>query len=287
MTNLKKLFLSIFFLCLSGGGWAAPFLTREAAPLGTLTYAAGISVAQREDTFGSPEMKYRTVLFPFYMRLGVTNRLDMGFTLKSFSHRIKSHDKHFSGSATSIFVPELKWNILQDFSIFGAYSLNKDEDSGDALPVGQGNDIELLAIYSSRGNIPVHLNIGYVWRADYSTRMGVQSQDRVQFDPGDIFEAKAALEVPLGQHFSFLTETAYYKFGSQTVDGETISESAGDALDLLTGLAWSCWGWTVGTEVGFGLLDERYTSFDIERGSGDYSVSVYTSYRLAPWWRRK
>jgi hypothetical protein len=100
--------------------------------------------------------------------------------------------------------------------------------------------------------------------------------------PGNIFEAKTALEIPLNYHISILGELAYYNFSQTTIAGVAIPDSAGEALDGTTGITWAFAGWNIGLGASFGLLDEQHTSFDLERGAGDIKGIFSVSYKLVP-----
>jgi len=231
-------------------------------------------------------MNYETVAIPFYARLGIFNNLDLGFSLKTLSNSLKKDGAKYSGSSDAVFSPELKWAINQKLSILGILTLNNPPHQTDPLPVGNGNDWELVGCYSPGTTWPLHFNVGYVWRRPYKNKFGVVGGPVTTFEPGNIFEARGALEIPLRYNFSLLTETAYYYVGTQKVSGVPISGTAGTAWDALAGLNWEWKGWILGVEGGLGLLDESHTSFDLERGAGDGMVVFYTSYRLPPWWSK-
>ena len=100
--------------------------------------------------------------------------------------------------------------------------------------------------------------------------------------PGDIFESRLALEVPVWRFFSLLGELAYYDTDTKEIAGLEVAGSAGEALDGLVGITWSRFGWNIGVGAGFGLLEESHTSFDLERGAGDFMYKVSVAYKLTP-----
>lgn len=285
---MKKLLLaSLAFFFIPSLLSARPFLTREGPSLGFMTFEAGLAVTQRNDSFGSPEKKYETATIPFYARLGILNRLDLGFTIKYLDHRLSLGSSKLDGSVTSLVAPEAKWALTDNFSLLGIFTPTRAEQEADTLPMGRGNDFEMVACYSPATAWPLHFNLGEVWRGRYKSHFGVPTGPVATVEPGNIFEAKAALEIPLRSHFSILTETAYYYVDTMKISGNSLADSSGSACDALIGLDWGWKGWNVGVEAGFGLLSESHTSFEVERGSGDVQLIFYTSYRLAPWWMKK
>ena len=150
------------------------------------------------------------------------------------------------------------------------------------LPVERGDDYELKALFSIPLRWPILLNAGYVWKGVYESDLGAHHQPQFRIEPGNIIETSGALEIPVRWHFSIIGEGAYYHVAQRRVEEEVVNDSAGDAADASVGLNWRSHGWDVGSAISFGLLSERFTSFDLERGSGNVTYRFQAHYRLAP-----
>lgn len=260
---------------------ARPLLTEEVPTVGRAAFEVGFSPSYRTDTFNEPENTYETVALPVHFAVGLHSRLDIGFELTSLSQRLERQNVRFKGSRTGFFSPYIK---LSPASYWGAKVIwhTKLAEREQELPVGRGHDVEALVLFQLPSAWPLYFNLGYVFKDTYESKFGIASGSLFQVEPGNILEARAAAEVPLFWNMNFLLETAYYNVEKKTIGSETVPNSSGDVLDLITGLGWAYKGWNMNLGVGFGLLDENLTSFDLERGAGDVWTAFSLSYRLAP-----
>ena len=90
------------------------------------------------------------------------------------------------------------------------------------------------------------------------------------------------MEIPIPAHFYLISEAAYYTVSSRKHNDVAIPNTSGEAADVLFGLGWGYAGWNMYSGVGFGLLEESHTSFDVERGAGDVQYRLGLSYKLKP-----
>ena len=261
---------------------ARPLVTEPVAPLGRLMFETGFAASYRHDVFREPKMSYETVTLPFEAKLGITDRLDAGIQMSFLSQRLDTPDARYSGSRSALFNPELKYAFHDDFGLQFIYHVGISEEGNQELSIARGDDYEVKALFHVPLVIPIEINLGYDFRNDYFSSLGIRGGPKSRVNPSDIMEANAAAEFPLLWHVALLTEGAYYVVGKQRVDGVVQNGSNGTAADALVGLTWTNAGWSVGTGVAFGLLQESHTSFDLERGAGDYQIRGRISYRLKP-----
>jgi len=261
---------------------ARPLITRELNTLGRNTFEAGFSISERIDEFNTPRDTYQTVFVPVYMRFGLFKRLDVGLELEHASHRLDTNGKRLKGSKPARFSPEIKLTFSDSLGILGVLEVESEEENGQDIPISRGNNYEILALYKFSSLWPLQLNAGVVLREEYSAQLGIQDGPNRNVDPGTIFETSLALEIPMKKGFFLLSELAYYDVANQKLDGITVQDSAGQALDALVGMVWVHKGWNIGLGASFGLLDESHTSFDINRGAGEVSGKFAVSYKLKP-----
>lgn len=261
---------------------ARPFITDEVATLGQWVFEAGLSAAHRRDEFKEPETHYDTVALPFEMRIGVHERLDLGFDLTYLSQRIETTGAHYTGSRSALFSPMLRFSPSRYFGTQFHWHTAIGDEADQELPIARGDDFELKALFSYPARIPLLLNVGYVWKGDYHSRQGVAEQRKFRLSPGDIFETSASIELPLAWGLSVIGEGAYYHVETRAVDHVDLPGSSGEAADASVGLNWRWKSWDLGAAASFGLMDESHTSFDLERGSGDVTYRFQAHYRLTP-----
>jgi hypothetical protein len=139
-----------------------------------------------------------------------------------------------------------------------------------------------LALYSLPTRWPVNFNAGYVLRDPYNSKLGVETGEKTRVRPGDIFELRTSMQIPIPAHFAILTELAYYHVQREELNSVLVPDSAGQAMDALVGLSWDYNSWYLTGGVAFGLLDESHTSFDMERGAGDMMYRLRLGYKLFP-----
>lgn len=259
--------------------WSRPLWTEEAATRGKFVFESGIGLSQRFDEFKTPETEYQTVLIPARIRWGPHDRLDLGFTLRHAAQQLKINGAKFSGSQNAQFSPEFKWRFFDSTSMLFIWHLSQNEKD-ETLPLARGNDLEIILAHDFPLECPVFLNVGYLLRRDYDSNFGVLNTPRSNVEPGDIFQAKGAFEIPLIYSFSLVTELAYHHVSEGGINGARVVGSSGETLDVLTGINWGWNGWNVGGGVAFGLLDESHTSFAIDRGAGDFMFQFNLSYKL-------
>ena len=259
---------------------ARPLLTRPEETVGRYAFESQFSIFGRRDVFNSPKSTYRSVGIPVAARLGITPRFDFGFTLDSYTQTLESSGDEISGSRNGLISPEVKYALFDDVSLLGIWHMRSPEISDQTLPVARGDDFEFMALAKIPTAWPITFNGGYLYRNPYHSEKGTENAVKVKFEPGNIWEARSALEVPLPAHFVGLGEMAYYHVTSETIGGEHIQSSKGDAADALIGLSWDYKAWSLGTGVAFGLLNERHTSFDLERGAGDVTYRFSAVYKL-------
>lgn len=261
---------------------ARPLITEEVAPVGKLMFELGFQASYRKDTFREPETDYETVTLPVEAKIGLTPRLETGFKLNYISQRMETPDATYDGSRTSLFSPHLKYSPTDYAGLLFLYHVAGGEEEDPELPVARGDDYEVKALFRLPFRVPVEINLGYVFRNAYSSKLGIRGGREYRVEPGDIAEASLATEIPFKWGLALLTEAAYYTVKEQRVAGVRNLESDGEAADALVGLTWTRGGWFLGTGVAFGLLDESHTSFDLERGAGDYQVRWMLAYQLRP-----
>jgi hypothetical protein len=262
---------------------ARPMITEEVATVGKLMFEAGFKASYRVDSFKAPEKTdYETVNIPVEAKLGLSPRLEAGVVLNYVSHRLDTPNALYSGSRTALFSPEVKYSPWSAFGLQIIYHTAIAEEETQELPVARGDDYEVKALFRVPMRVPLQINLGYLFRNSYSTRFGVEGGPKYRVEPSDVAEASIAAEIPLKWGFGLLTEAAYYRVGEQSTADVTNEESDGEAMDALVGLTWTRGGWALGTGVAFGLLDESHTSFDLQRGAGDYQLRWMASYRLKP-----
>jgi len=258
-----------------------PLLTEEVDTLGKFTFEAGFDISIRTDDFGFPKSTVETVFFPVSAHLGLSENLDVGLSFSQSTQRIKTPGGKLSGSASGQLDLQTKFSPWDHMGFLAVWKTSTSEEEDD-LPIGRGNDVELTALFSLPRPWRPQFNIGYVFKGDYDSSFGIRNQPPSDLDPGNIFETKASVEIPIKFNFNLLTELAYYNVASQSINGVKVKGTDGEAMDALVGLTWAWGGWNIGTGVGFGLLEESHTSFDLERGAGDvyYQFSLY--YKLKP-----
>jgi hypothetical protein len=276
---MKKLFFSVVLLT-SSRLYARPIITEDAPTLGRATFEAAFHGSVRDDQFNDPTSTYRTTHLPLRARIGITNRLDLGFTLSHLSHSLRTGGARLKGSRPALFSPEFKYAITPSIGILAIWHTHNKEKSGQELPIARGDDYEFLALYTLPTRFKSHINVGYLSRGNYHSKFGIDGGQLINVSPGNIWEARASLEIPLKHAFSGLTELSYYDVGTKRIGGVNIDNSAGQAMDALVGIIWEDKGWNIGLAAAFGLLDESHTSFDLERGAGDVTYHLTFSYRL-------
>ena len=274
----------LLFMCLGAAAFsqARPLLTEEANTSGRLTFDANISMKLREDTFGTPQTKYQTVVFPWQARLGITSKLDAGFMLNYVSQRLQQNGIRYEGTANELFSLFVKYNPWEHLGFMLYWHAKRAEQDNQSLPIARGDDIEALMLYSAPTPWPLTFNAGYVMRDPYNNKFGIAAGEPTRVRPGDILELKSSLQIPLPAYLSILSELAYYHVQKESLGDVGIENSAGDALDALIGLSWDYKAWYISGGVSCGLLNESHTSFDLERGSGDVSYHLRLGYKLLP-----
>lgn len=256
-------------------------MTEEAQTLGQYYFDAAFSVADRGDNFGSPKVKYTTFTVPVRARLGVLSWADVGVTFRYVSQHLERGSDKLTGSSVGQVSPEFKLALSDRIGFLGIWHLRSGGNEDD-LPIARGPDLEAVLLYQVPTAWPFHLNAGYVFREHYGSNLGIHDGTGVQVKPGNIFESRAALEIPLSDTFGLSTELAYYHVNEEKIAGEAVLGSAGEAMDALVGLVWHRGGWNMGLGAGFGLLKESHTSFDLERGAGDTLIKWTVAYKLKP-----
>jgi len=259
---------------------ARPIITEEAATLGRSTFEATFKGSVREDSFNTPESTYKSAVLPVRARLGLLSKLDLGFTLTHLSQSLETGNTRLTGSRPALFSPELKYSVNNSIGVLAIWHTALQEKPQQELPIARGDDYEIVSLFRIPVRFPSHLNIGYLFRGNYRSRFGIEGGPISKVTPGDIFQAKTSLEIPLRNAFSLLSELAYYNVQTRKIDGVDLNGSAGDALDALVGISWENKGWNIALATSFGLLNESHTSFDLERGAGDVSYHLSFSYRL-------
>jgi len=274
--------LTLISLLVAAPAAAHPLITEPVAPLGRLMFESGFAATFRSDAFREPKTTYETSNIPFEARLGVTDRLDVGVTMNYLSQRLRGPEFDYKGSRTAVFNPELKYAFNDIVGLQFIYHNGISEEGAQELSIARGDDYELKALFRLPLRVPIELNLGYLFRNDYFSTLGIRDNPKSRVKPGDIALASLAAEIPIHWHIALLAEGAYYSVQEQTVAGVSQEGSKGTAADALVGLTWTYAGWNIGSGVAFGLLDESHTSFDLERGAGDYQLRFRVSYRLKP-----
>ncbi len=278
----KGVWFALALVSISPALHARPLLTEEVEPAGRYNFEATISVSQREDEFNTPRTNYKTVAFPMRARLGLTRRFDIGFGLTYLSQRLETPTAHYSGSQNGRFSPYFKYSPSDWFGFEFIWHTKKGEQGDQELPVQSSYDYETLALFKIPTNWPIRFNVGYLWRGGYHSKLGVSNDTIYKVEPGNIFESKGSLEIPIVWHIGLLGEVAYYRSENTKINQSVLADSGGEAMDALGGLTWSYAGWNIGAGVAFGLLDEQHSSFNLERGAGDVLYKGTVSYKLAP-----
>lgn len=279
MSRLRALVVALVFLPTLAH--ARPIITEEVATLGRFNFEAGASLSYRTDHFSPGDREYVTTYFPISARFGLTNKLDIGFTVQSINQHYDIGSSHYSGAISGDFSSEFKYSPWEHAGIEGKWLLAKSEDTTQQLSITHGNDLELNALFTGPdARIKTYMNVGYVWRGHYDSQFGVALGPGYNVEPGNIFQTRVAAETPLYRRLNALVEGAYYNFSQQKINGIGLPNSSGNALDILTGLTWAYEGWNMGAGISWGLLDEQHTSFDLTRGAGDVTYSFKLSYKL-------
>jgi hypothetical protein len=274
--------LAFLFALAAAPAAAHPLITEPAAPLGKLIFESGFAASYRHDTFRAPKTEYETVTLPFEAKLGLTDRLEAGIVMNFLSHRLTTPDARFKGSRSAVFNPEVKYSPIDNVGVQFIYHHAICEEGTQELPIARGDDYEVKGLFHLPVSIPMEFNVGYLFRNDYFSTLGINNGPKYRVNPADIFEMSLSAEFPLRWNLALLTEGAYYAVGKQRVAGVIQTKSNGTAADALVGITWTHAGWSLGTGIAFGLLDESHTSFDLERGAGDYQLRGMASYRLKP-----
>ena len=261
---------------------ARPLLTEEVPTVGKKSFEVIVSLSQRDDAFGTPKTNYRTVTFPVSARIGVHRAVDIGFYLNYIKHRIEATNSHFTGSQNGRFSPFVKVSPWKNLGFQAIWHTQSPEQGAQSLPIARGRDIETLMMLKLPVDWPVTFNVGYVFRREYRSKLGVSNGPSYRVQPGDIFESKGAIEIPLKFHLSILGELAYYTSRQNRIEGIPVAGTSAEAMDALIGMTWNFRGWNIGAGAAFGLLDEQHTSFDLERGAGDTLYKATVAYRLVP-----
>lgn len=259
---------------------ARPIITEDVPTLGKSTFEAAFNGSWREDEFNTPTVKYRTARLPARARLGLFEKLDLGFSLTHLSHSVEVGQTKLKGSRPALFSPEVKFSANNYFGLLLVWHTALKEKPEQDIPIARGDNYQITGLFRLPFRYRTYVNLGYIARKNYNSRLGIEDGPVYSVKPGNITEAKASLEIPVGKGFMVLTELAHYTVGKRTIGGVEIADSNGSAMDLLTGLLWELKGWNVALATSFGLLDESHTSFDLERGSGDITYHLNFSYRL-------
>lgn len=279
----RKLFLSIFLLSPSLL-FARPILTEPVNTLGLFNFEGGLAISYRSDQFGNPKAKYLTTLVPFSARIGLYKNVDFGISLTHVAQEVDQNDHNFSGSSTGRISPLLKFSPFEWGGLFFQWTPHAMEHTNEELSIASGDDYEIFGILQIPNPSPakITLNFGSIIRGNYNSRFGIQAVPSSHVKPGNIYEAKLAVEVPIRWNLNLLAESAYYSVEKQSVNDIEVPHSKGKALDLLGGVAWVYHGWDIRTGVGFGVLDESHTSFDPKHGAGDVQFHFGLAYKITP-----
>jgi len=261
---------------------ARPLLTEDAVTAGKLSFDANILMGLREDRFGTPEIEYTTVRFPWQARLGLNPRLDFGIMFDYVSQHLEQNGAKYTGSTNELFSTFIKYTPWDHKGFMLFWHTRRSAQDGQELPIARGDDIEALFLYSIPTRMPLSFNAGYIHRDPYSNKFGIETGQPTRVRPGSIVELKASMQTPLPANFSILSELAYYNIQKSKLADTEIQDSAGEAMDALIGLSWDYQGWYLSAGAEFGLLDEQHTSFDIQRGAGDVTYLMRVGYKLLP-----
>lgn len=177
--------------------------------------------------------------------------------------------------------PEFKFALRDNVSIQGIWHISSGEENQE-LPIARGDSPELRFLAAIPTSWPICVDIGYLRQARYNGRLGISGAPLKNIDPGDVADARLALLMPLPKGLSASLETIYSSIGDEKVDGVTLADTGGEALDVFLGLSWTYKDLVLGVGAGTGLLDESHTSFAIDRGAGDFLAKFLFSYRLQP-----
>ncbi len=273
-------FIAGFCLLTGPNLHARPLFTEEVNTIGKKAFEASVSAGIRNDEFGTPVIKYNTGTIPFSARIGFTRTFDAGFYLTYIGQRLETGNASYTGSSNGMFSPFFKVSPWPYLGFQGIWHTKNSEQGAQNLPVARGHDFESIMLLKLPTAWPVNFNVGYLSKGYYRTKLGISNDHAYKVEPGNIFEAKGALEVPIAFNISLLGELAYYNSEEDRIEGVAVPESASEAMDALAGITWAYAGWNIGAGAAFGLLDEQYTSFDLERGAGDVMYKMTVSYRL-------
>ena len=261
---------------------ARPLLTEEVPTIGKKAFETTFSISERRDKFNTPESTYRSVNFPFSARFGLSRSLDLGLYLLLVNHRLETPEAQYSGSNNGRISPFLKFSPWDYMGLMVIYHGKNTEEIEQELPIGFGKDWEFRTLFKMPTFWPISFNINYVMRGAYDSKFGVRNPVPRTVRPGNIFETRGAVEIPLKHHFSILGEMAYYSAEKSTIQGVEVANSSAEAMDGLIGLTWSYFNWYLSAGAAVGLLDEKDTSFNLERGAGDGMIKLSVTYRLTP-----
>ncbi|MCG3205446.1 MAG: hypothetical protein KCHDKBKB_02167 [Elusimicrobia bacterium] len=275
--------LAVAILVIKETAQARPLLVEEVSTVGKKSFETTISFSHRIDQFNTaPQVTYETFQLPLTLRLGLSKSSEFGFDFQYIHQKLKQGSAEYSGSINGRFSPFVKiapWKLL---ALKFLYHPSTPEETEQELQVATGEDFEAIALFQIPTKWPLTFNIGYLTRGRYNTKFGVQNGPIYGVDPGNIFESKLSLEVPLKFNLSLLTETAYYNSQDTYISNQQVPSSAAEAMDVLLGLNWAYKGWNIGSGVAWGLLEEKYTSFNLERGAGDVMYKLNIGYKLSP-----
>ena len=273
---------SAALIALTPLAFARPLVTEEVPTVGRFNFEANFGLSHRTDKFGTPNSTYQTTRIPVRFRLGLAAPVEIGLEFQHINHTLKSGGYEYSGSRCGLFSPEIKYVPFKYAGVRAIWHKALAERSGQSLPIGRGDDVELMALGMLPTPWPFTVNVGYLFRQAYNTNAGVSGALPLTIHPGNIFEAKGALEVPLPKHLSIVPEILYYRVDTRKIGANEVVNSAGDAADAYVSLGWANAGWNIRAGAGWGLLKEGHTSFDLERGAGDANYLLSIAYRLAP-----
>lgn len=277
-----KRYWFVALLLTAASAHARPLFLEPSPTSGLLAFETVFSLTQRWDQYGTPESEYESFSFPVTFRLGVHRRLDIGFSIQYVSHHIEVGDLRFGGNDSGRISPEFKLGLLENLSFQGIWHLSSSENEDNELPVGRPSNLEGRLLATIPTAFPISIDAGYLSQRQYNGRLGVLGSDQKEIDPGDIADFRLAVIVPISKKFSASAEGIYSYIGDRKVDGETITDSSGEALDVGVGLSWEYKDITLGLGVAAGLLEETHTSFAIDRGAGDITGKFLFSYKLKP-----
>jgi hypothetical protein len=278
---MKLFVFSLSLILFSSQVYARPIITEPLEPIGRASFEAGMGISNRIDQFGSPiTSKYSSVIIPAHATVGLHDKLDFGFSLTHASHRLETGGEEFKGSRPAMLAPEIKFVPWSNLGFQFIWRNKISEEDQQNLPIARGDDLELITLIKLPVDWPAYINVGYLVRDSYTSKLGIEGGQPYTLEPGNVLTIKTSVEYPLRYGLKFLTEAAYYSIEKGKVSNSPISESDGSAADIFAGITWAWGGWNIGSTIGFGLLDESRTSFSIDRGAGDYQYNFSFSYKL-------